>query len=189
MRPTSIFLLIALPVLVAGAASSTLRQDPPRIATVDLPRVIREHELSKRDYEEIDHWKKGTEKMLEEQGKELKRRQDALENMDPANEEYRKELDSIKVEGYRLKVQEESLTKELERKTAQALSQAHRRAVEACKKHLDDHGLEAVFQVNPAPVGGKNREEVVNEIVLRELVTHRADVDITEAVLAILNGT
>jgi Skp family chaperone for outer membrane proteins len=181
-------------VVLLGAATVALvalaarRVEPPRIAVIDMSRLVRDHVQSKSELEMLEQWKDATEKLLDERQKAYNAEVDGLEQFKPDSEEARRKAHELRVKKFDLEQQVNAYKEDRERRRAKAIADSHARVVAACRTYLDTHDLDAVLQFASTPVSGMTSNEVIPEIVVRTVVAYRKTIDVTDAVLAILDA-
>ncbi len=172
--------------MVVGAASRTV--EGPRIAVVDLSRLVSQHRDSKEAIHLIDQWFTTNKSLMDERLKGYKANVAELDSYKPGSDEFMTKTRALRIQKASLEAEQEALQDEYERRVGRSLADAHAHVVAACNTYLESRDLDAVFQFNSNPVPGATRGEVIPEIVVRTLVAHRKTIDATDAVLAILDA-
>ncbi len=181
------WLLGALAALlwVGGAARSF---EGPRIAVVDMSRLVSQHKKSREEQSLIAQWRDTSEKLLAEEAKKYSAEVATLDQFQPGSDKWAEKSKELRHRKAQLEVDRDMIGDEFERRMARALSEAHARVSTAAKVYLDTHDLDAVLQHSPGPVKGNKSSDVIPEIVVRTVVAHRGTIDATDAVLAILDA-
>jgi Skp family chaperone for outer membrane proteins len=161
--------------------------DGPRIAVVDMSKLISQNHQSQAEQALIKDWKDASEKLLDKLDKDFKTSQGALDQFKPGSDDYRKKQMELEVENFKLKQQAKALNDELNSRVSASLVDAHARVTKACKEYLAAHDLDVILQYTSTPVGGASPNEVYPDIVVRAVVAYRDALDVTDAVLALLH--
>ncbi|MBL8841317.1 MAG: OmpH family outer membrane protein [Planctomycetes bacterium] len=188
MRPVSKWIVgaaLAALVVVGGAARTF---EGPRIAVVDMSRLVSTHKKSRDEQALIDQWRAANQQLLDERAKEYRAQVAELDSLQPGSDGYLKKGKELRVRKFELEAEQDSLQDEFERRVARSLSDGHARVAAACKTYLESRDLDAVLQYASSPVKGTKSSEVIPEIVVRSVVAFRGSVDATDAVLAILDA-
>ncbi len=172
-------------VVVAGAAA---RFEGPRIAVVDMSRLVSTHKQSRDEQSLIDQWRTANQTLLDERAKEYRAQLAELDQLKPGSDGYLKKSKELRVKKFELEAEQDSLQDDFERKVARSLSDGHARVAAACKTFLESRDLDAVLQYAASPVKGTKSSDVIPEIVVRTVVAYRGTIDATDAVLAILDA-
>ncbi len=176
-------------ILAAAVASVAVRpSDTPKVAFVDMSKLVSQNQKSQAEQSLIKDWKEASDKLLEKMGKDFKAAQDALDQFKPGSDDFRKKVAELKVEEFKLNQQQKSLNEELEVRISHSLADAHARVVVACRTYLKSHDIDAILQYTSTPVAGNTRSEVFPDIVVRSVVAYRDTLDVTDAVLAVLDA-
>jgi Skp family chaperone for outer membrane proteins len=185
-------LALVLALLMVPAAAAWNGTRPPlettsRVAVVDLIRLIQEHNEALADQQKIEAWLQQMQDLYDSQEKELETLRDELEQFRPGSDEFRQAREDLQVQGFRLEIRRKELPQELDEMISQALTRAYQRAIAACEQYREQSDIDVVHQLHSAPLTGRNKDELLGGIVLRATVAHRPQLDITDAVLTILN--
>lgn len=176
---------LLLAAMVGGAAS---RYEGPRIAVVDMSRLMSQQRQSRDEQALIDQWRDANQKLLDEKANAYRAQVAELDQFKPGSDGWLKKSKELKVQKSALEIEQDSLQDEFDRKVAKSLADAHARVTAATRSYLEAHDLDAVLQYASQPVKGSKGSDVVPEIVVRTVVAWRGTVDATDAVLAILDG-
>lgn len=172
--------------MVAGGAAR--RPEGPRVAVVDMSRLVSTHKASRQEQELIEQWRETSQKLLEEKAKAYQAQVAELDQFKPGSEKHVQRSMELRVRKFELEQEQAMLQDEFERRVARSLADGHARVAVACKTYLETHDLDAVLQYAANPVKGTKSSEVIPEIVVRSVVAWRGSVDATDAVLAILDA-
>ena len=164
------------------------RLDPPRIAVVDMARLVSQTKRSKDEQALIIQWRDAKRQMLEETDKRLRLQKAELDAYRAGSEEHHAKSLELRIEGMKLENEAKWLDEETQRKLAKSISEAHARVTAAAQSYLESHDLDAVLQYSSTPVDGDVAGGVISEVVVRCVVAHRKAVDVTDAVLEILEA-
>ncbi|MSR45615.1 MAG: hypothetical protein EXS13_00855 [Planctomycetes bacterium] len=181
------WLLGALAALAyVGVAARTV--EGPRLAVVDMSKLVSQHKQSREEQTLIDQWRTTSEKLLEEDAKGYRARVAELDQFKPGSDAFAAKSKDLRLQKARLELEQDSLREEFERKMARSLCESHARVATATKTYLETHDLDVVLQFASGAVKGVKSSEVIPEIVVRTVVAYRGTVDATDAVLAILDA-
>lgn len=173
-------------LLIAGV--SFRPYEGPKIAVVDMSALVSKNKQSQAEQQLIQQWMDASQKLLERMDKDLKDQMAARDQLKPDSDDYRKKTKELKQLKSNLDLEASSLKEEQEARIARMLSDCHARVVAACKSYLDGHDLDLIVQHESAPVRGINSNQVIQDIVVRSVVSYRGTLDVTEGVLAILDA-
>lgn len=173
-------------LLYVGSAARTF--EGPRIAVVDMSRLVSQHKQSREEQTLIQQWKDTSEKLLSEEAKKYSAEVAELDQFKPGSDAWAEKGKELRKKKAQLEVERDTLSDEFERRMARALSEAHTRVGAAARIYLEQHDLDAVLQHTPGAVKGSKSSDVIPEIVVRTVVAHRGTIDATDAVLAILDA-
>jgi len=160
----------------------------PRIAVIDMSRLVSQHRASQAEQQLIQQWKDASEKLLDKMESEFKAEQGTLDQFKQGSDEYRKKQKELKVQEFKLNQEAKALSEEFDARVARSLSDAHARVAKASKSYLESHDLDVILQYTSNPVGGATRGEVIPEIVVRAVVAYRDALDVSDGVLAVLDA-
>ncbi len=160
----------------------------PKVAFIDMSKLVSQHKQSQAEQTLIQQWHDAMRKLLEADDKNLQSMRGTLDTFKPGTDEWKKQQQDIKLEEFKLSQKAKGLDEEFDAKVARSLIDAHSRVAAACKTYLEGHDLDAILQFTSGAVSGNTRNEVIPEIVVRSVVAHRAALDITDAILAILDA-
>ena len=171
---------------LAGMAARTV--EGPRIAVIDMSRLVSQHKQSREEQSLINQLLSTNEKLLEEEAKLYSASVAELDQFKPGSDGWSKKSRELKLKKAQLETERDVMRDEFERQMANSLASAHGRVVAASRTYLETHDLDAVLQYASQPVKGGKSSEVIPEIVVRSVVAYRGTVDATDAVLAILDA-
>lgn len=180
--------LVAGALVAAGlalAARST--PDAPKVACVDMWRLMREAKQSRREQDLIKEWQDANQKLLDEKQKQLKEHDAERDPLKPQSDEWLEKTKQLKIEKLTFDADLEALDEQFSRRGTKALRDAFTRATAACSMYLEQHDLDAIVQYTSAPVGGRKVDEALNDVATRTLVAYKKTLDVTDQVLAILD--
>ncbi len=178
-------------VLAAAAAALLLgarAAEGPRIAVVDMSRLVSQHRQSRDEQQLIEQWRDASRRLLDEREKEYMAQKGELDQYKEGSDEFRRKTKELRVKKFEIENEANSLEEEFQRRVARSLADAHARVAAACRTYLDANDLDAVLQYAASPAGGSKPSEVIPEIVVRTVVAYRKATDATDAVLAILDA-
>ena len=179
--------LLALFAIPTGIVGSSAQPATSCVATVDMGRLMSEHKEYLEDRKAVDLWQQEMRGMFEKKAADLMQLQEDLMQWEPDSDRYAEGVNDVEMERFHLDLMQKQVAREFDKKIVKSLSGAHQRAVAAVEEYREANGIELVIQHNSEPVRGRNGEEVVGEILLRSVVAFSPQLDITEAVLTILN--
>jgi Skp family chaperone for outer membrane proteins len=180
--------VIAGAVVVAALGVAARRAEPSKVVYVDMSRLVSEHRQSREEQQAIRQWYDTSQKLLDEKQKQYKERVGELDQFAEDSDDYRSRAKDLKIQKFTLESEFNSLQEEFKRKVAHSIAESHARVVGACKTYLDANDLDGVLQYASTPVGGSSNSEVIPEIVVRTVVAHRKSLDVSDAILAILDA-
>lgn len=180
--------VIAGAVVAAALGLGARRVEGPRVAVVDMSRLMKEHRQSKDEQALIEQWRATNQKLLDTRQSDYKHQVEELDQFKEGSDEYRKRGKDLRVKKFELENEAKSLQEEFEQRIGRSMAAAHGRVMKACQTYLEANDLEAMMQYASSPVSGEKSSEVIPEIVVRTVVAHRKSVDATDAVLAILDA-
>jgi Skp family chaperone for outer membrane proteins len=175
-------------VAVAAIGTAARNFEGPRIAVVDMSRLVSQHKKSREEQVLISQWRDAAEKLLGEEAKRYSADVATLDQFTPGSDKWAEKSKELRHRKAQLEVDRDTIGDEFERRMARALTEAHGRVAAATKVYLETHDLDAVLQHSPGPVKGSKSSDVIPEIVVRTVVAHRGTIDATDAVLAILDA-
>jgi Skp family chaperone for outer membrane proteins len=181
-------LILAGAALVAALGVAARRVEGPRIAVVDMSRLVSSHKQSREEQQFIEQWRDTMKKLLDEKDKDYRAVQAELDQFKEGSEEWKKKVKEVKVRKSELQIEAASLDEDLQNRIGTSLKNSYARAVAACKAYQEANDLDAVLQYSDAPIDGTKREEIIPSIMVRPVVSHRKTLDVTDAVLAILDA-
>ena len=170
------------------AAVAAGRYEGPRIAVVDMSKLVSQHKASRDEQALIDQWQQASQQLLDEKAKEYRAQVAELDQFKQGSDGYLKKSRELRLKKFELEQEQETLIDERERRIARSLCDSHARVAAATKTYLESRDLDAVLQYASGPVKGSKSSEVIPEIVVRNVVAFRGTVDATDAVLAILEA-
>jgi len=173
----------------AFASVAASRYEGPRIAVIDMSKLVSQHKASRDEQTLIDQWQTASQQLLDEKAKEYKSHVAELDLLKAGSDAYLKKTKELRVEKFQLEQEQESLQDEFGRRVAKSLADSHARVTAATKTYLESRDLDAVLQFASTPVKGSKSSEVIPEIVVRNVVAYRGAIDATDAVLAILDAS
>jgi Skp family chaperone for outer membrane proteins len=177
--------------VVAGLALGSVaagRYEGPRIAVVDMSRLVSQHKASRDEQALIDQWQQATQQLLDEKAKEYRAQVAELDQFKQGSDGYLKKSKELRLKKFELEQEQESLQDEFGRRVAKSLVDSHARVAAASKTYLESRDLDAVLQYASGPVKGSKSSEVIPEIVVRNVVAFRGAIDATDAILALLEA-
>lgn len=161
--------------------------DTPKIAFIDMSKLVTQNKQSLAELALIQQWHDAMRKLLEADDKNLQSMRGTLETFKAGTDEWKKQQQDIKLEEFKLNQKAKGFDEESDAKMARSLIDAHSRVSAACKTYLEGHDLDAIVQFASGAINGNTRNEVIPEVVVRSVVAHRAALDVTDAILAILD--
>ena len=179
--------VVAGALLVGALGLAARRAESPKIAYVDMSRLVSEHRLSRDEQQTIKTWYDTGKKLLEEKQKQYRDHVAELDQFTEGSDQYRDKAKQLKIEKFVLEGEFDSLNDDFKRRVAKSIADSHGRVVEACRTYLATHDLDAVLQYASSPVGGSTSSEVIPEIVVRTVVAYRKTLDVTDDILKILD--
>lgn len=181
---------LAVPALLLFAYVSVgfAPAEGPKIAFIDMSKLVSQHKQSQAEQTLIQQWHDAMRKLLEADDKNLQTMRGTLDTFKAGTDEWKKQQQDIKLEEFKLSQKAKGLDEEFDAKVARSLIDAHARVVAACKTYLEGHDLDAILQFTSGAVSGNTRNEVIPEIVVRSVVAHRTALEVTDAILAILDA-
>ncbi|HET6163560.1 MAG TPA: OmpH family outer membrane protein [Planctomycetota bacterium] len=180
-------LLVPALLLFAYVSVGFRPSDATKIAFIDMSKLVSQHKQSQAEQTLIQQWHDAMRKLLEADDKNLSALRGTLETFKTGSEEWKRQQQEIKLEEFKLTQKAKGLDEEFDAKVARSLIDAHARVAAACKTYLEGHDLDLILQFTSGPVSGNTRNEVIPEIVVRSVVSHRAALDVTDAILGILD--
>jgi Skp family chaperone for outer membrane proteins len=175
-------------LLIAFVSVGFRPADGPKVAFIDMSKLVSQHKQSQAEQTLIQQWHDAMRKLLEADDKNLQSMRGTLETFKPGSDEWKKQQQDIKLEEFKLSQKAKGLDEEFDAKVARSLIDAHARVVAACKTYLEGHDLDMILQFTSGPVAGNTRNEVIPEIVVRSCVAHRAALDVSDSILALLDA-
>jgi Skp family chaperone for outer membrane proteins len=177
--------------VVAGLTFASVaagRYEGPRIAVVDMSKLVSQHKASRDEQALIDQWQQASQQLLDEKAKEYRAQVAELDQFKQGSDGYHKKSRELRLKKFELEQEQESLQEEFGRRVAKSLVDSHARVAAATKTYLESRDLDAVLQYASGAVKGSKSSEVIPEIVVRTVVAYRGTIDATDAVLAILEA-
>lgn len=188
--PAAVLVLGALLVLgLRASGGSTSARAPGPVLVVDLLRVLEEAKPFADRREAIRSWieeQKRTNLGVKKEaiaGKEAE-----LELYEAGSDPHRKLNNEIEFAKLAWQQEFEHLESIRVRRILDAQREAYARAREAVGEVAARRGADAVLQLRPHDLQGRDEQEVSSEIFLRDVLWHDASLDITSEVIRILDA-
>lgn len=182
---------LAAGLLLGAAATAIAAARPvegPRFAAIDIQRLVSKNAKIKEAQQLVDQWFKANQKLLDERSKAFMTEKAELDSFAAGSQAWLDKSRELRVKKAGLEADQAALQDELEFRVAKAFSDSHTRVSAACAKYMESRELDGILQFNDSPVSGTRSGDVFNEIVARTVVSHRKSIDVTDAILAILDA-
>ena len=176
-------------LLAAASAAVAFRSaEGPKLAVIDMSRLVSQHKQSRDEQALIDQWRAVNRGLIDEREKAYKAEVATLDQFKEGSEEYLKKARALKIMKFELENDVDGLNDEFEGRVARSIADAHARVVAACRAYAEAHDLDAILQFANSPVSGRKSSDVIPEIVVRTVVAHKKSIDVSDGVLAILDS-
>jgi len=182
---------IAIPVAALLGSAAPARREGPTVAVVDLVRLIVSNRWAVDENKKNEEWfrqKSAELEALRNDGPDamskLRARLDALQ---PGSDEYVETELQLRRLGEQPKALQLVYENALDARVAQIFAQSYGRVARAIDAYAKERQIDLVLQYRSEAVPATSRAEVVGEIVRRTVVAWSSELDITEAVLTILD--
>lgn len=188
--PTLLVSLCALPVawfLWSGLSVLDASPDAPKIAVVDLFRVLKEASPFVKSEEELRVWINGEKQALQKLSDEVEQKQKELMLFNPNSAEYIARRNDAEIMQLQFKHVFETRERERMARIIQNQRRSFADARRAVAEASSNRGVDLVLQLRDGDPTGDDPQEVTSEIYLRDVLYHDQALDITSDVLKILN--
>jgi Skp family chaperone for outer membrane proteins len=147
-------LLVPALLLFAYVSVGFRPSDAPKIAFIDMSKLVSQHKQSQAEQTLIQQWHDAMRKLLEADDKNLSAMRGTLETFKAGSDEWKRQQQEIKLEEFKLTQKAKGLDEEFDAKVARSLIDAHARVAAACKTYLEGHDLDLILQFTSGPVSG-----------------------------------
>ena len=193
MRRTTVVATLA--VLIAASLGLTvgLRAQgpefrPPRIAFLDIHRVIENYERSRRVEKDLGDKADEIRNRVEAEMNEIRKEDLALDKLSSASSDYAAKKEAVELKKYKLQYWAKQEEQKVRREAREEMVSIYREIQNAVERYAAAVGLEAVLLVSRGELPGETLPEVKFQIAVRPVLFCTEGLDVTEPILSILNG-
>ncbi len=193
MRRTTVVATLA--VLIAASLGLTvgLRAQgpefrPPRIAFLDIHRVIENYERSRRVEKDLGDKAEAIRNRVEAEMNEIRKEDLALDKLSSASSDYAAKKEAVELKKYKLQYWAKQEEQKVRREAREEMVSIYREIQNAVERYAAAVGLEAVLLVSRGELPGETLPEVKFQIAVRPVLFCTEGLDVTEPILSILNG-
>jgi len=187
-------LAVAGPLLTATLAlpafdaldSQDATAEPTKLAVVDVLRVMREAPELVAANDELVAWVEAERAPLENMKREIDRLEAELQVFDPSSAEFVER--SYELDRRKLAFDHEYELRDRRRaaRIVESRTDAFGRVREAAEAVAEEQGIQLVLQIRGKAPQALTEAELLSEIVVRQVVVHAAELDITPDVISML---
>jgi len=184
---------VVVGVSISGyrAAAESRQVSPPlaKVAVVDLFRVLAEAKPFVAEQDEIRRWIEAEKRTnLDVKKGEIAAKEAELEVFDRASPEYRKLANQLDFDKLGFEHEFQRLERERVRRITDSQRRAFAEATRVVADYAKSQGVTLVLQLRTGELRGEAQSELTSEMYLRDVLYHDASLDITSAVLRILDA-
>jgi Skp family chaperone for outer membrane proteins len=192
MRNATVVLIVGLVVVgfVAGLAIQAKPREftPARIAFVDMLHVIENYERAATIQQKLTEQAERIQAAFEKQKKALQSKVADLDLMDPETKAYAEALEKLETEKARVEFRRKWALRQVGNDARDEMKEIYRSVQDASERYAKETGIDAVFVVANRDLPGDSISEVKLQIAVRPVLYQADELDITEAVLGMLNA-
>jgi Skp family chaperone for outer membrane proteins len=193
MNKVTVVLVAALLLAVTMGLTVGLRAQgreftPPRIAVLNVLKVIENYDRSRAVQESL---KEGADKLraeFEQEMRDLKTKEADLDLMGKETKAYADAVEKLEFEKFRLQYRMKQVDQKLRKEARDEMAAIYLEIQDAVARYAKTTGLDAVLATGSEELKGTSLQEVQFEIAVRPMHFHVKELDITEAILGLLNA-
>ena len=175
--------------LVPALTASAQNQNTPKptvIAVVDVARILKEHPGIKAQVEKVTSDLQNYDAQFKKEQDDLKAAVEYLKQLEPGSVDYAKQEEKIANMDSRLRLEMNRKRKEVVDAEARIYFDNYSRIAEAVKLIAEYNKIDLVLRYNSEAMELENQESVIRG-VMKNVVYHKESLDITAAVMQVLD--
>ena len=185
-------LVMAVGIVAISAASATTVQaqgsmKPSVVAVVDVARILKEHPGIQAQVEKVTKDLENYDAQFKKQQEDLKAAVELLKTLTPGSVDYAKQEEQIATMDSRLRLEANRKRKEVVDAEARIYFDNYQMIAEAVERVAVHNKIDVVLRYNSEEMDLENQESVIRG-VMKNIVYHNKNLDITPIVMQVLNA-
>jgi Skp family chaperone for outer membrane proteins len=165
------------------APASTGARPAVSIGFVDMELIIEQHPETKAKADELQQRLKTRIDELRQQAESVRAMETDLDLLTEGSPEYRERLREIRRRKASIDLDQKILRVEMNLQLVDALKKIYEQSKQVVAEVARERGFTIVAMYSSGPVNGRNRNELITDIVTRPFIYHDQALDITQDVL------